>query len=108
MSKPIVVDLPHKLGAAEAKRRIQNGMGGLKERIPGGADVQSGWEGDRLNLSIKAMGQDVNAGIDIEETFVRVEVQLPAALAFFAAPIEALLRRKGTDLLEDKSGRRGG
>ena len=39
MSSPIVVDLPHKLGKQEAKRRIQNGIGKLKDHIPGGAEA---------------------------------------------------------------------
>lgn len=104
MTVPIQVDLPHNLGAAEAKRRIDGGIGRLKDFIPGGADVRSAWTGDRLGLQIAAMGQEVNAQIDVRETIVRVELLLPPALAFFGKAIEKALRRKGTDLLEDKSG----
>jgi hypothetical protein len=103
MSKPVVVDLPHKLGAAEAKRRMQNGMGGLADHIPGGAQVRSEWVGDRLNLGVDAMGSTIAAHIDVHETIVRVEVLLPGILGMFAAPIESLLRRRGGQLLEDKS-----
>jgi hypothetical protein len=105
MSKPIVVDLPHRLGAEEARRRIAGGIGKLKDHIPGGtAEVRSTWEGDRLNLQVGAMGQQVDARIDVMDAVVRLEVVLPPALAFFGRAIEGLLRRKGTELLEDKSG----
>ena len=102
MTAPIQVDLPHKLGAEEAKRRIDGGIGRLKDFIPGAADVRSAWTGDRLGLQITAMGQEVNAQLDVRDTYVRVEVLLPPALAFFGQAIEAALRRKGKDLLEDK------
>lgn len=104
MTKPIRVDLPHRLGAQEAKRRLQNGIGSLKDHIPGGsAEVSATWQDERMNLLVRAMGQDVRATIDVEETRVRLEVQLPPMLSFLATPIEALLKRKGTEMLEDKS-----
>lgn len=104
MTSPIIVDLPHNLGAAEAKRRIAGGIGRLEDHIPGGAaDVRSSWEGDRMNLQVTAMGQEVSARIDIRERVVRVEMVLPPVLAFFGRQIEGLLRRQGAELLEDKS-----
>lgn len=105
MTQPIQVDLPHKLGAAEAKRRIEGGIGRLKDFVPGGAEVRSAWTGDRLGLQVNAMGQEVNAQIDVQDSYVRVELLLPPALAFFGQAIEAALKRKGKDLLEDRSGR---
>ena len=103
MSSPIKVDLPHKLGAQEAKRRLQNGLGTLKDHIPGGAEVRSSWQDDRMNLQVAAMGQEVRATLDVEESLVRLQVLLPPMLSFLAKPIEALLRRQGAELLEDKS-----
>ena len=104
MTQPVVVDLPHRLGAEEAQRRIARGIGKLSDQIPGGAEVESSWEGNRLNLSVAAMNQAVRAHIDVMEAVVRVELQLPGALSFFARPIENMLRRKGTEMLADKSG----
>jgi hypothetical protein len=104
MSKPIVVDLPHSLGAVEAKRRIAGGIGQLRDHLPGGAEVQSAWSGDRMDLGVQAMGQQVAAKIDVGEKIVRLEVQLPAFLSFFGGKVESLLRRHGTELLEDRSG----
>ena len=99
MARPIDVSLPHTLGREEARRRIAANIHTLKEHIPGGAKVTSSWVGDRLDLDIGAMGQSVEARIIVEETAVRCHVMLPGMLALFAAPIEALLNRKGSDLL---------
>ena len=103
MNKPIVIDLPHKIGAEEAKRRMKNGIGKLKDHIPGGGEVRSGWEGDRMNLSVKAMGQEVSGHIDVHESKVHLELMLPAFLSLFAGKIEALMRSRGGEMLEDKS-----
>ena len=103
MQKPIQVDLPHKLGRDEARRRIANNIHKLKEHIPGGsAQVESAWQGDDLDLAINALGQQVSAKIGVEETKVRVAVMLPGMLAMFAGPIEAMLQKKGNVLLEDQ------
>lgn len=101
MSQPIDVELPHKLGKDEARRRIANNVHRLEEHIPGGAQVQSGWAGDQLNLDVAALGQQVTATIDVEEVKVRVRVLLPGMLGMFSGVIQAMLQKKGSVLLED-------
>lgn len=104
MERPIEVELPHKLGREEARRRIAGNIHKLKDQIPGGAShVATNWVGDQLNLDVTAMGQTVAATIDVEDAKVRCRVLLPGMLAMFARPIEAMLSAKGGDLLlEDK------
>lgn len=102
MTKPITIDLPHQLGIAEAKRRIAGGIGRLEQHVPGGADVRSSWAGNRLDLVVGAMGQEVNCSIDVQERIVRVEMLLPPLLAIFAGKIRDTLARRGGELLEDK------
>ena len=101
MSQPIEVDLPHNLGKDEARRRIANNIHKLQDHIPGGANVQSGWAGDQLNLKVQALGDSIQAAIDVEETKVHVKVLLPGLLGMFAGPIQATLQKKGNVLLED-------
>ena len=103
MTQPIDVDLPHNLGKDEARRRIANNIHKLQEHIPGGANVQSGWSGDQLNLQIAAMGESVNASIDVMETKVHLKVLLPGMLGMFSGMIQTALQRKGSVLLEDHS-----
>ncbi|MEO6225676.1 MAG: polyhydroxyalkanoic acid system family protein [Sphingomicrobium sp.] len=101
MNQPIEVDLPHQLGKEEARRRIAGNVHKLQEHIPGGAQVQSGWSGDQLKLDVAAMGQQVAATIDVEESKVRLRVLLPPMLGMFSGMIQAALQRKGSVLLED-------
>jgi hypothetical protein len=103
MSGPISVDLPHQLGAEEAKRRIAGNMDSLRAQLPAGAQVSSSWAGNDLKLRVAALGQEIDATIDVQERLVRVTVMLPPALAFFGKAIEAGLRRTGPKMLEDRS-----
>lgn len=96
------VDVPHSLGAAEAKRRIEAGTGQLVGALPAGATASPSWSGDRLDLAIAAMGQDLKASLDVQEALVRVTVTLPPMLEFLRPLIEQGVRRAGTELLEDK------
>ncbi|HEV2593736.1 MAG TPA: polyhydroxyalkanoic acid system family protein [Sphingomicrobium sp.] len=103
MTHPIDVDLPHNLGKEEAKRRIGNNIHKLEQHIPGGANVQSGWTGDQLNLQISAMGEAVNATIDVMDAKVHLKVLLPGMLGIFAGLVQSTLQKKGGALLEDHS-----
>ena len=103
MTQPIDVDLPHNLGNDEARRRIANNIHKLEQQIPGGARVQSGWSGDQLNLTVMAMGESVNATIDVMETKVHLKVLLPGMLGIFGGLVQAALQKKGSALLEDHS-----
>lgn len=105
MQRPIDVDLPHQLGKDEARRRIAGNIHKLENHIPGGtSQVDATWAGDTLNLAVHAMGQKVDARIDVFDAKVHCQIMLPGMLSLFAAPIEAMLTRKGGDLLlEDNS-----
>lgn len=106
MSQPIDVDLPHKLGKAEAKRRLGANMHKLTAFIPGGtAQVSSSWDGDTLKLNVAAMGEAITADLTVYDDRVHCHFTLPGMLAMFAQPIAAMLRSRGGELLlDDKRG----
>lgn len=109
MNQPIVIDLPHSLGVEEAKRRMQGGIGKLRDHIPGGvAEVQSSWSGDRMHLCVRTLGQEVHGHIDVLDSLVRLEVLLPGYLAMLGPHIEGLLRQGSAELLEDKRPKKDG
>jgi hypothetical protein len=100
VSAPVQVDLPHKLGQAEARRRVEKGFGKLAGWIPGGQVTRHAWKGDTLLFTVEAMGQRVDARLDVREALVHAELQLPGMLGMFAGQIEAALKANGPKLLE--------
>ncbi|SFR83666.1 polyhydroxyalkanoic acid system family protein [Sphingomonas jatrophae] len=104
MPAPTVVDLPHSLGRAEAKRRVAARLGELPGHLPGGAaEVHSTWRSEHeLALDIAAMGQRLSATLDIQDRIIRVTMALPPMLAFMAGAISAAVQKKGSQLLLGK------
>ena len=99
MSERITVDVPHKLGLAEAKRRVASGFGRLTIPVPGATVKPGRWDGDTFHFSVGALGQTVAAELLVLDDKVRATVDLPPVLALFAAPLRAALAREGTKLL---------
>ena len=104
MAAPTVIDIPHKLGRAEVKRRMQSRVGELASRIPGGAaEVTSSWPSEnRMLVDVTVMGQKVATVLDVEERLVRVSLALPPMLSFMSGAIAGIVRKSGEAmLLED-------
>ena len=76
------VPIPHQLGREEARRRLHARSGELAGMMPGGmADVTITWPSeDRMAIAVKAMGKLVNAAVEVSDSNVVVEVDLPMAL----------------------------
>ena len=103
MSRAITVSIPHALGRAEARRRIDEGFGDFSRHLGGGAGALSkSWTGDRLDFSLQAMGQAISGFLDVADDAVRVEVLLPGFLAMIAGKVKGTLQKEGHLLLEKK------
>lgn len=103
MSKPLVVSIPHNLGKAEAQRRLQGGLAGLKSQFGDKiASIDESWSGDRMDFRVGAMGQNVSGNVQVMEEQVRVEVQLPWILAMIAEKAKTFIQKQGTLMLEKK------
>ncbi|HZH53818.1 MAG TPA: polyhydroxyalkanoic acid system family protein [Microvirga sp.] len=103
MSKPLVVSIPHNLGKAEAKRRLQGGLTQLKSQFGDKiASVDETWAEDRMDFRVGAMGQSIHGHLQVFEEQVRVEVQLPWLLAMVAEKAKNFIQKQGTLMLEKK------
>ncbi len=103
MSKPITITLPHQLGAAEARRRIDEGFGQLIGQTGGMLkDVQKAWAGDALTFAAQAMGQPISGVLTVFDDSVRMDIVLPGLLGMIAGKITGQVKKQGTLLLEKK------
>lgn len=100
MNEPISVDIPHKLGLAAARARIEKGIGKLASFVPGGAVTEHRWEGDTLVFTVEAMGQRVASRLDVMETRIHATFDLPPMLRLFAGKIRDKLTESGGKLLK--------
>jgi hypothetical protein len=102
-ARPLTVSIPHRLGRAEALRRIQSGLGNVRANYASLLALEEEvWAGNRLSFRVRAMGQSAAGTIDVEEDHVLLEVTLPWLLGVLAEKIVPAIRKEGTLLLEKK------
>ena len=102
MSQPFVVSIPHRLGQAEALRRLQGGLTRAAAQFPVLQVDEEQWSGERMTFRVRALGQAASGFIDVGEDDVRLEVTLPWLLQKFAQVAQAVIRTRGNLLLEKK------
>jgi hypothetical protein len=101
MTQPLLISIPHRLGRAEAKRRLDRGIDRLRPelaRYVSALDLD--WEGDRLNFRARALAQTIAGRLDVLDDSVRLEIDLPWLLRLLAHTITPQIRGRGRELLE--------
>ena len=103
MSAPIAVVIPHRLGKAEASRRLKEGLGRARSGFAHLLSIEPAtWDGDRVTFQVRALGQTAAGSIDVLEHELRLELTLPWFLEKLADRIMPALRQEATLLLEKK------
>jgi Putative polyhydroxyalkanoic acid system protein (PHA_gran_rgn) len=106
MARPVTASIPHSLGKEEARRRIAEGFGRMRQQMIGGIGAmlscEERWEGDRLHFEAGGLGQKATGRLDVMEDSVRIELDLPEMLAALADKIVGRLKTEGQKLLEKK------
>lgn len=106
MARPVTVNIPHSLGKDEARRRIEEGFGQLRQQMTSGFGAmfsfQERWEGDRLHFEGTGLGQKLTGRLDVHVDAVQIQLDLPEILAAIADRIAGKLQKAGQKLLEKK------
>jgi hypothetical protein len=89
MSRPVTVTIPHSLGKDEARRRIEEGFGRMKQQMASGL----GPMGSMLSFQQRW---------DVRADAVEIQLDLPDMLAAIADKIMGKLKSEGQKLLEKK------
>jgi hypothetical protein len=102
MNETISATIDHRLGKAEAVKRLKEGFARAHGHLGPIAIEQEAWEGDTLRFRVRALGQTAAATIEVLEDTLRIEVSLPWLLAKAAKRLLPILRKETTLLLEKK------
>ena len=100
MSDPVVISIPHRLGKAEAIRRMKDGL--ASANLPFMTIDREDWNGDLLEFSFRAMGQQASGTALVLEDAVRLTIVLPWLLQRFAELAGRGLATRTKLLLEKK------
>jgi hypothetical protein len=106
MPKSVSIRIPHDLGKNEARRRIEEGFGRLRQQLGGGllgmVKFDERWVGDQLQFSGGTLGQVVTGRVDVLADVVQIELDLPELLAAIANRIAGRMQQEGRLLLAKK------
>jgi hypothetical protein len=100
MSQPIIVTLPHRLGKAEAVRRLQASFSDAQSKGGSLFVFKNQWSSDHLDFRASLLGQSTTGTVDVAEDHVRLEVQLPWLLSMLANKAKVLVEKQGKLMLE--------
>ena len=96
----ITISVPHQLGRAGARRRIETGFTNIVQLLPGsGGTCSQRWEDDRLYFSLASMGQTVTGIIEVLDAAVKMEIKLPGVLGLMAGRLKNQFQKVGQLLL---------
>ncbi|MEQ1541480.1 MAG: hypothetical protein HOO94_07525 [Novosphingobium sp.] len=95
------VAIPHSHSKDEVRQRLKARSGDIAGLIPGGmAEVTVSWpDEDTMTLAIGAMGQAIDARVELGEGEVVFTLDLPPALSFVEPMVRGALEQKGRKLL---------
>jgi hypothetical protein len=95
------VALPHDLDKATLRERLRSRSHEIADHIPGGmAEVTTSWPSeDRMDMAIRAMGQDLHGAVELEDKQVVFTVILPPMLGFIEPIVESAIKASGQKLI---------
>jgi hypothetical protein len=103
MADPVVISIPHRLGRSEARRRLEAGIDQVAAPLGRLVSIDRRvWTGDRLDFGMSVAGQTARGLVDVEDTQVRIELELPWVLAAIAKRVRGVMDQRGRGLLEKK------
>ena len=85
----LTASIPHQLTRAEAKRRIQDQIGMLRQQHGSMfSELKETWTGDRMDFSATAMGQSISGHLNVDDHVVQVDVALPWFLSMLGGAVK--------------------
>ena len=102
MASTLSFSIPHKLGRAEAQRRIAEALETSAHRFADlpNAKLSTQWNGDNLSFNAEVNGQTATGHLDVRDREVVVQMALSDLLDGFGVYIRGRLKQQGRILLD--------
>ncbi len=94
------VAIPHSLGRDEARRRLRDKAAKAMEKAESMATITTTFvDDDHMTMTVGAMGYTVDCAVELTDSELVVDVDIPASLGFAKRMIEGMIREKTGKLL---------
>ncbi len=89
------LEIPHQLGAEEARSRLERFIEALQGRFGDRvSDLTQGWNGNTLAFGFKSFGIKISGDVTAKEQALDVNVEIPFAAMMFKGKIESEVREQ--------------
>ncbi len=96
----LTISIPHQLGRAEAKRRIDEMAAQFQSEAGAMVNgVQQRWEGDTLHFAVAAAGQSISGTAHVAEQTVNLDIALPWMLSLLAGTVKKQIEQQARQAL---------
>ena len=97
MAKSLAMVIPHRLGRAAARRRLQEALSYAQAQVaPYASATTFAWAGDDLNFSVTAMGATASGTASVGVSAIAIDARLPFVLAAFTPLIRGYVEGNGS------------
>lgn len=95
------VEIPHTLDKATARERLRANSHKMADQFPGGmAQIETNWtDEDTMAMHVRAMGQELNGRVELEEGKLVFDMVLPPALSFIEPIVSGAIKQSGQKLI---------
>src|SRR5579864_6131764 len=101
MHKLIVITVGHHATKQEILRKLKSSFGDIRAQIaPYVSSVTEDWTDSGVEVRVVALAHPITSSIEVDERFVRIEIQLPGLLGIFGGLIASRVKRGARLLLE--------
>jgi putative polyhydroxyalkanoate system protein len=99
----LTISVPHQLGCAEAKRRINELASNFQSQAGNMfKGVEQRWDGDTLHFVVGAAGQSISGTAHVTEQTVNLDIALPWMLSLLAGTVKKQIEQQAREALEHK------
>ena len=102
-TKSIKIAIPHRLSRQEATQRLQSGFADFRKQYASNlAQMEDRWTGDHMDFKATVFGQSITGRIDVRDSSVDLEVDLPWVFAVLAEKVKGQLRAGGAEAAREE------
>lgn len=96
----MTIEVPHQLSKEEAREKIKNLLGDLKEKYAGQIkNVEEQWTDYRNDFKLGIGPVSTNGHISVEESKVAIDLEIPLFASMFKSQIQSLIEEQAKKVL---------
>lgn len=97
MAKSVTIEIPHELGAEQARARISSGLEKIRGRYGQYVTLaDENWSGNSAEVTASALGKSVTGTVIARDSVVAISFELPLIMLVFESQVREYLSKEAS------------